>query len=415
MPDEKPPPPLFRPEASGEREFGEAFAFAVPSWRALGLLVLIATLIFSLFGLFANFDREAHVQGIIVPSSGIARLTAPQAGTVTAIMVEQGDIVRKGDPIAKISANTFLPNGASAFAQMLQTYQRQQDIAAEEQQAEQKRGEAERRRLNEQIGQFSAASQSFSAQIALQRQRITANEKRLKNLEPLRAKGYVSDVTYQAQAEAVLTLRQQLAGLQQNLANARHDLAQAQLRTGELAAEQRQIALRSAAAIMELERGATTAQANAEATVTAPVTGKIGTLNVMPGATVAAADQIATVIPTTGALEVLLFVPSYAAGSLRAGQPVKIRYDAFPYQRYGLGHGIISEIATTATQGQTSANGRAPDIGYRVRVKLFKRKTGVPLSALRPDMTLAASIVLEKRSLLDWLFAPLRQKWLESK
>jgi membrane fusion protein len=88
------------------------------------------------------------------------------------------------------------------------------------------------------------------------------------------------------------------------------------------------------------------------------------------------------------------------------GQEVILRYDAFPYQRYGVGRGVITEIAATASPERPDA-----PPAYRVKVRL---QGGEPF-ALRPDMTLSASITLERRSLLDWLFAPLRERWRESR
>lgn len=404
-PSPQPPSrPLFRPQAAAPAEFGDVLAFAVPRWRALALLTGGALAPFLLFALAADFDRIATVRGVVTPVSGVSRLVAPQPGIVTAVLVRQGAKLRRGEPMLRIAATALLPSGTAASATRLAAYGRQQRIAQEDIDVEARRAGAERARLREQMAQLATAERSLGVQSALQRERIAGNEVRLRNLATLKERGYVSVVTYQQQEETLLTLRQQLAELEQRRAAAGHELSQLRLRTAEADAESRRIRLQSAATIAELERGAADAQGDGEILLSAPVGGRVAALHVLPGRSVAAAEELATMVQGDS-LAVTLLVPSSAVGGLRPGQEVVLRYDAFPYQRYGTGRGTVQEIA--ATVSPPAGDPGAPP-AYRVRVALAGN--GAPFE-LRPDMTLSASIVLERRSLLDWLLAPLRERW----
>jgi membrane fusion protein len=376
----------------------------VPRWRALAALAVGGLALLLLFGLVADFDRVATVRGIVAPASGVSRLVAPRAGIVTAVLVRQGARVRRGAPILRIASTALLPSGRAAPAERLAAFRREQQLAREGIGVEAQRAEAERARLGDQMAQLAASARSLDTQAALQRQRIAGNEARLRSLAPLRDRGYVSLLTYQQQEEMVLTLRQQLAELEQRRAAAASELDQRRLQAAELGAESRRTTLQSAATVAELERGADEAQTEAEILLAAPVAGRVAALHVLPGRSVAAAEEVATMVQGD-ALEAVLSVPSSAAGSLRPGQAVTLRFDAFPYQRYGVGRGVVTEIAATTSP---AAGDAAP--GYVVRVSLARN--GAPF-ALRPDMALSASIVIERRSLLDWLLAPLRQRWRE--
>jgi membrane fusion protein len=399
-----PPPPLFRPQASVQAEFGDALAFVVPRWRALALLAGGAVAPLLLFGLVADFDRVATVRGVVSPASGVSRLVAPQAGIVTAVLVRQGAELRRGEPMLRIASTALLPSGTAASAARLAAYRRQQQIAREGLSVEARRAGAERTRLSEQMAQLAALQRSLAAQVGLQQERIASNELRLRNLAPLRERGYVSVIAYQQQQETVLTLRQQLAELEQRRAAAAYEQGQLRLRTTELEAESRRATLETADGLAALERGAADAQTDAEILLAAPVAGRVAALHVLPGGSVAAAEELATMVQSD-ALEVILLVPSSAIGPLRPGQAVVLRYDAFPYQRYGVGRGTVKEIAATVSPG---TGGDAVPPAYRVRVALARN--GAPF-ALRPEMTLSASIVIERRSLIDWLLAPLRERW----
>lgn len=393
--------PLFRPITAGEREFGEALAFATPHWRTLGWLALSAVLLLLGFGLAANFDDVATVRGVIVPESGVARMTASRPGIVTEVLIRQDEEVERGSPLIRIASADHLPDGAASSSRILETYRRQQLIAQAALAAEDERRAVERRRLAEQERELTSALDSAHIQSSLQLERIRRAEQRLGQLAPLAARGYVSTFSFQQQEETVLALRQEAADLRHREAAAAGALSAARLRMVELAAEGRQAQLQSRASRLELDRGAAGARAQAEATLVAPVAGRIAALRAIPGMSVAAADELATIVHAGDAMEVLLFVPPASAGALRPGQEVVLRFDAFPSQRHGVGHGVVTQIAATASveqPGQPAA--------YRVKVRLLDGRD----FALRPDMTLTAAIKVERRSLLDWLLAPLRRR-----
>lgn len=406
----EPRPPLFRPQALEQPDDGEPLAFRAPGWRPLALLALaIAAGLFA-FSIFANFDRVAYVPGVVIPASGLARLDAPQPGVVTAVLAKQGALVHKGQQILRIAATASLPSGITASAHALDAYRREQQFSAEAMRAEDQRSVADRARLSDQVRSLDGTLASLSDQIAIQGLRIRKNDEWLQRLASLLAKGYVSNLTYRAQEEAGLAMRQQLATLEQRQSEARHDRSQAELELAAATAQNSGRALRSRAQMMELERGASQTQAEAETVVAASIDGTVAAIDVQPGETVAASQEVGALMRAGDRMRVLLYVPSRAAGSLRRGQQVRIRYDAFPYQRYGLGRGVIDSISSAAIARPNAQAGEEPS--YRVAVRLIGGAS-VPADRLRPDMRLTASILIERRSLLDWLFAPLREKWRE--
>ena len=79
----------------------------------------------------------------------------------------------------------------------------------------------------------------------------------------LRSRGFVSEVTYQQQHEAVLALRQQLEGLEQRFAEARQSLSAARLMLAELAATAQAAEQRDRSSLQGLDRAAAEAEAAA--------------------------------------------------------------------------------------------------------------------------------------------------------
>jgi membrane fusion protein len=115
-------------------------------------------------------------------------------------------------------------------------------------------------------------------------------------------------------------------------------------------------------------------------------------------------------VPASSALQAELFVPTRAIGFVRVGQEVRILYDAFPYQHFGTYRGRIIKVSQTILIGS--------DISTPVEIKEPSYKVTVALDQpdidaygesipLQPDMLLRADIILERRSLLNWLLNPL--------
>jgi len=117
-------------------------------------------------------------------------------------------------------------------------------------------------------------------------------------------------------------------------------------------------------------------------------------------------------------LEAHLYSPGNAVGFLRVGQPVRLRYDAYPHQKFGHHEGVIASISRAAI----SPKDLPPQIAshatpsYRVTVKLASQTVAahgepVPLEA---GMLLEADVALEKRRLYEWVFEPFMDRRRQS-
>lgn len=101
-------------------------------------------------------------------------------------------------------------------------------------------------------------------------------------------------------------------------------------------------------------------------------------------------------------LEAKISVAQSAIGRLKPGQPVKLLYDAFPYQRYGVRYGTLRWISPAA----------GGDGGSAFLVLADVRDQAVPVGGeawpLRPGMGGIAKVVVGRRSLLSYALDPIR-------
>jgi membrane fusion protein len=109
-------------------------------------------------------------------------------------------------------------------------------------------------------------------------------------------------------------------------------------------------------------------------------------------------------------LQAELFVPARAIGFIEAGQSVRLLFDAFPYQHFGTYRGEVARVSQTMLMTtDTGSPLKLNEPTYRVIAALERQDVDVAGKKvpLQPDMLLKADILLERRSLMEWLLSPL--------
>jgi hemolysin D len=160
----------------------------------------------------------------------------------------------------------------------------------------------------------------------------------------------------------------------------------------------------------------------------APIDGIVQQLSATTfGQVVGAGQQLATVVPTDGALQVEALVANMDIGFVKVGQEVAIKLDAFPFTRFGALHGKVVAIAREAVDEQqakralanatapgnsgdsNSAPGQPASFVFPVTVALDDNAMRVDgaVIPLTPGMTATVDIKTESRRVIDYLLSPL--------
>ncbi len=228
--------PLFRQEVMEARrgEWLGSIIIAAPLSRwVLTLLAVALAAAILLFLVFGHYTRRETVAGQLVPSAGLLNIVAPSAGTLSKLHVHDGQRVKAGDVLLELSSDqdsAALGDTHVLVGQQLDAQRaRLQADLANQQQLAQQQAEA----LRGKLALLQAQLAQIAGQQAIVRQQVTSNQHLLERIEPLGAKGYVSEVQIQQQRAAVLDAQSQLKALvrqqldtRQQLDAARQQLAQ---------------------------------------------------------------------------------------------------------------------------------------------------------------------------------------------
>jgi membrane fusion protein len=361
-----------------------------------------------------EYTRKARVSGYLVPDRGVIRLVAPQPATVVESHVSEGGAVHRGDVLFVLAVGQATLSGDTQAAVQSSLASRERSLhgaARQRSQLEQTQTAA----LDMQVADMRRELDAMAAETDLQRQRLALAQDALTQYESLRNDNFVSNAQVRAKAEDVLGVKAQLQGLERQRATRLREIAALQ-------AQRIELPLRTQAAQGEIDRDlAALAQASAESearqriVVRAPQDGVVTGVLAAPGQNVTPAVALASLLPADAKLQAHLFAPSSAVGFVRANQAVQLRYQAFPYQKFGHQAGEVAQVSRSPLQAAELAGLPLPvavsasgEPLYRITVTLNQQSVAAygQAQALSPGMQLEADVMLDRRRLIEWLFEP---------
>jgi len=409
------PRQLFRQEAidaQREKFLGEAtIARPVPFWVFTLLASGIALLLIAV-AIWGQYTRRERVEGYLALDAGAARVMTPDAGRVTDLLVREGDEVKAGDPLAKVSFDRSLGSGASSSE--AQSAEMQSRRAALEKEREQwsDLGKQQAEQVRRRVRDLENELVQVDREMKLQDTRIASTREQAERFTKLAKEKFYSDMASKQKQDEVTdqeikqqALRRQRAQLERDLGAAKTEEPSIQLRAR---AQVEQVEQK----LSELREGMSQVESRRETVIRAPMAGVVTNIAVNRGQSVAADAPLATVLPKGSGMHVELLVPTRAIGFLAKGQEVVLRYEAFPHERFGQYRGVITEIGRNVwTPGERVGTLTAKEPVYRVDVNLEKQTVAAlgQEFPLRPGMLVNADLLLEKRTLLEWIFEPVLQ------
>ena len=406
---------LFRPEVLESRRaswVGEIQLIQPLSLTVLTGAVVAAALTLGAFLAFGEYTRKVRVSGLLVPDRGVIRLVAPQEAQVLERRVSEGERVRAGEVLFVLSLDRAAASGdtEAAVQRSLAAREASLDKAALQQQS---LHDSQSTALLRRLADMQREQAALDAEMALAMQRVALAEQSRARTESLRNDNFVSNAQVQAKTEELLGLQAQRQALERQRGAHARDMAA-------LEAQRRDLPLENARKLGEIERErAELAQRGAESesrrslVVRAPQDGVVSGVIAQPGQTVTPGVALASLVPQDAKLQAHLYAPSSAVGFLKAEQSVLLRYDAFPYQKYGAQAGRIEQVSLAPLSASELAGLALPSVTarepmYRIAVTLARQDipAGADVRPLVPGMQLEADVPIERRRLVEWLFAP---------
>lgn len=406
---------MFRQEAIDalrEKFLGEAtIARPLPMW-VLTLLAVGAAGLMIAVAVWGQYTRRERVEGYLQLDVGAARVSIADAGRVAELMVREGQEVKQGAPMLRLSLDRSTATSSSTSALVTGELSQRRGSLEKEQTQLQALAEQQLQQVKKRIVDLQNEIGQIDIEIRLQGKRVASARETAKQYQQFGKDKFYSEAAVRQKQDEATDQELRLQTLKRQRSTVDRDLSAAKLEEPSIALRARNQAEQVNRQISELQQSLAQEDAKRESIIQAPITGVVTNIAVSAGQSVAADSPFATILPAGSKLQADLLVPTRAIGFVTKGKEVILRYEAFPYERFGQYRAVITDVSQTVwSPGDRIGPLTVREAAYRITAKLDKQTVEamgqeIPL---RSGMLVNADILLEKRSLLEWIFEPVLQ------
>ncbi len=412
--------PLFRAAALNAQKpkwLGNIILVRPLSYTILTWVAAACALLVVIFLIWGSYTKRSTVIGQLLPDIGVVKVYTPQLAVVAQKLVVEGQEVKKGDPLYVLSSERQSGAQGAIQAAISQQVQSRRQSLIEELEKTRRLQREERDALAKRIDGLSAEGSNLANQIEVQSARVALGDETAVRYRNLLAKDYIARDQLQQKEAELLDQKARLQALERERISVLRELA---ARRNELSG----LDIKHQTQLSQIERGIsstdqelTESEAKRQVTVVAPEGGIATALFAEVGQAVDGNRPLVSIMPKGATLQAQLYAPSRAIGFVRPGDAVLLRYQAYPYQKFGHARGKVISVAKTALPGSeiswlgnsASGNPQNNEPLYRVVAELESQTImayGQP-QPLQAGMLVEADLLQETRRLIEWVLEPL--------
>jgi HlyD family secretion protein len=432
-------PPLIRLQHAAPHPQGRRVLWA--------LLALLAFLL--VWALVGRLDIVAVAEGKLVPASYLKIVQPSEAGIVKDILVREGESVSAGQVLMRMDAllteADLVALGTEHTRRRLQLARIDAELSGQGfvgspgtpavlVQEAQAHYQADR-------GALSAALAEERSRLAKAEQELAAARQQKERLETvlphyleqdqayvrLVQEGFAGALMGSDKRRERVEKEQELATQGHLIASARASIVQSQKKLRQIEADhQRSLHAERMEALGQFDRLTQELQKLEHRRqlleLKAPHDGVIKDLATHTAGTVVQPGTVlASLVPREEKLKVEVWVPNEDIGFVRPGQPVKLKFAPYTFQKYGMGHGTVEHVSADAQSEEEARDrglqgpGQRP-LRYKALVML--EASGLEMNGvsypLAVGMQTTAEILLGSRTVMEYLLSPVKKAWHEA-
>ena len=380
-------------------------------WTAVGTVGAVG-----IWAVTAPLAETIAVQGKLEPGSSTKRIDAPVPGVVEAVLVKEGQAVRKGDPLVRFDLRDPRSKLAAAESVRERLINDNRIAAATLGDASATAGLTanQRRQLASQAEEFSSRRDVARQELRKAETRVSGLRSTLSTFSNIAARyadlvrsGAISEVQLLEARNRVQETSSQLEEEQREIMRLRSSLINTGATTNVDLRRRMEDNLREIARLDSEIRFAR--QQIQYGQLTAPADGIVFDIEVGSGSVVVerATEPLLKVVPQD-ALQARVYLPNKAVGFVRAGQRAELSIDTFQANDFGYVPAVVERVGSDAltTEEQTQVLGtEEKGLFYPVILRLESqsirlRQARAPLQA---GMSLTANIKLRERRVISLL------------
>ncbi|WP_122082296.1 HlyD family secretion protein [Vibrio coralliirubri] len=404
---------LFREEAIKSKRSRITGDIVIVQPISIYISSLMAFIIFILVMVFltqSEYSRKEKVKGYLIPKKGLVKVFSDRQGVVEELYVQEADHVTAGQPLVKVKNSQSLATGIELSDALSKEVSKQISTLQVELVTSEQMFRYDRTRLERQIFQLNQSLLSVQKAGTTNRKRLAIKEDQYSKNLKLFDKNYISNAQLSLVEEGYLEVLETNDRFEREMATIRLELSSLESELDSLPAQRliKQALLERQ--ISELKTQQFELENQYEFIKMAPESGVVTAIRPSLGMRINNQSPILSIIPRNSPLEIELLLPTRSAGFVQIGDSVNIRFDAFPYQKFGLVSGSIINVDKALILPTDKVLPiKIEEAMYRVRATLAQQSITAygKTFPLKVGMIADVDIILDKRTLLEWLLDPI--------
>jgi hemolysin D len=426
----------------------------LPRMVLRGVLILLFALL--LWAIFGRLDIVSVAEGKLVPVSYLKIVQPADSGIVREIAITEGQHVIKDQLLIRMDANLSQADSKSIQNELQhkslelrrieaeltgKAFTRLNTDAVEMFNRVYAEYQSNRRAHDDDIASERANMQKAYSDLAATREIQHKLEQTLPSYQAQEAAydklvkdGFAGKLMGQEKQRARIENEQDLRAQEYNAKSLQASIAQSEKRLNQIQSDYSQKLEAERVAIyaehQRLEQEwAKQSHKNSLLELKAPQAGIVKDLAThTPGTVVSLGTVLMTLVPNNEALQAEVWLKNEDAGFVHAGQAVKVKLMAYPFQKYGMVDGKVLQVSADATdksggnnnQNNQSDNqntsGSSMQLAYRTLIKLDKQQLQIEQEKLRltPGMQVTAEIKLADQTVIQYLLSPVTKAFHEA-
>jgi len=404
-------------EKKSDGEFGEIIVLPKNSIYVSCVFLTAIVLCAVVFISFNEYEKKEIVKGYVMPDKGVVKIFAPREGYIKELKVTEGQHIKKGQILALVQSQLSDVDGELQSEVQLDEFLNQLEYLNQELANHKLNIASENRKLNLVNSGILAEISILETQLTIELEKLKVAKDEYSTIQDIGDKDYLTRAEINRSRQVKLSIETAAEQIKLQLVRQKNTFNENSLAIEQLANISKENLLNHEKKRSLLSQQISQAKSNGLYAIQSPIDGVVSSRQVSEGSGIAANIPLMSILHEESTMMVKLAVSSRSIGFIRIGQNVRIKYDAFPYQRYGSYMGVVEKITQSGLTdielaqaiGISGSSGVGNEVTYLVNVSLSVSEilaNGRKIS-LQPGMSLSAAIITDKQSLLQWLLEPL--------
>ena len=411
---------LFRQEAINYQKakwMGKALLIKGYSAWFVFLLSIIFIIVLVLAVIFGTYTRRINVPGEITTQPRAINLFSTQQGFIINSHVKVGDKVKKGDPIYELDVSQTTQLG-NVTQKTIESINNQIKNISEIIETLKENKQITLNALKQQIDEYNKFHQDSLLLVKNAEKGMSEMYESMQNYADYQKKGLINNEQFNNQRYLYYQQQNSYQFLQNQIIQENLSIIQLNSELVTKIADFDNKISEYQFQLNALQRQLTEVNAKGTLIISAPSDGRIESLSVTDGQMVKTDDSLAQLIPANAdSYYLVLWAPNESVPYISVNDKINIRYEAYPYQKFGQFSGKIMSISkvpassqemSTYSSSPLSQNNVNYQAYYKVMVSLDKQQMAKFNNKIKLTNGMKADITLflEKRPIYQWMLSP---------